>query len=38
MNIDIHHNSDAINKATKVDIAEEVADCVSKELKINSDR
>lgn len=38
MNIDIRHNTDDINKSTKVEIAEDIADFVGKELKIDTER
>lgn len=38
MNIDVHHNSDNINKFTKVEIAEEIAKFINEKLQVPKDR
>ncbi|KAH3843113.1 uncharacterized protein LOC127876787 [Dreissena polymorpha] len=37
-NIDIHHNTDSVDKVTKVQIAEDIATFINKELNINIDK
>ncbi|XP_052794142.1 uncharacterized protein LOC128227538 [Mya arenaria] len=37
-NIDVHHNTDAVTKATKVDIAEDIAAFINKQLDVNIDK
>ncbi|XP_060572144.1 uncharacterized protein LOC132730275 [Ruditapes philippinarum] len=38
INIDIHHNSEKVNKSTKKCVAEDIADFIYQELDISKDR